>query len=498
MLPGNHETYHMEKDAITTVADLITAAVDITATSSGGNWSDTSTWVGGVVPGAGDNVVIPQGSEVIYDTNSTTAIGLIRVNGILKWSNTATRLRCDSIIGTPFSYIEIGNRAQPITASALIEWVDGALIAGDTNELSRGLVSNGRVSIRGATKTPFARLNGTVSSGSTSVTVETVGDISEWAVGDTVHIPPTEKGDNNDSTVTTISSISSGTITLASGLVQTVTAQANGTTKNGGHSFPRKPYILNETRTIRFVSLGSTRGHMMLSHRRPPAALCPRQDNPNVHRTYPTVAAMGENADPGIDVRWASFESMGRTQALSSPQVGEAGNQVGRYPVHIHRVGYWNMDPVVVQGCSAVDNRIWAFVHHDSFCHFDQNICRNTTGAGMVCEADTEFGYWTNNFMTNCFPGSGNGEDEFNGHARTGDAYAPDRAVLMQGNKAANCKHGIQLHQSEVSELTRVHDGNEHFYPPQRVMDYEGLKRTGCPSSPVAFPIHEAPNLSGS
>jgi hypothetical protein len=45
----------------------------ISSTAPGGLWSSPSTWVGGVVPGAGDDVTISVGSAVVIDTNVTVA-----------------------------------------------------------------------------------------------------------------------------------------------------------------------------------------------------------------------------------------------------------------------------------------------------------------------------------------------------------------------------------------------------------------------------------------
>ena len=52
-------------------ADILVKTLElasISSTASGGLWSSPSTWEGGVVPGAGDNVTITPGSTVVIDT----------------------------------------------------------------------------------------------------------------------------------------------------------------------------------------------------------------------------------------------------------------------------------------------------------------------------------------------------------------------------------------------------------------------------------------------
>ncbi|MCX6141941.1 MAG: hypothetical protein NTZ35_01850, partial [Ignavibacteriales bacterium] len=51
--------------------DLV--AGTITSTTTGGKWSATTTWVGGAVPGASDDVVIANGATVTIDANITVA-----------------------------------------------------------------------------------------------------------------------------------------------------------------------------------------------------------------------------------------------------------------------------------------------------------------------------------------------------------------------------------------------------------------------------------------
>jgi hypothetical protein len=55
-------------------------AATITATTPGGDWQSASTWVGGIVPGAADNVIIPSGSTVTYSGagSATDAAGNLK------------------------------------------------------------------------------------------------------------------------------------------------------------------------------------------------------------------------------------------------------------------------------------------------------------------------------------------------------------------------------------------------------------------------------------
>ncbi|MDH4444597.1 MAG: hypothetical protein QE267_05655, partial [Akkermansiaceae bacterium] len=69
-------------------------AAEITAATTG-NWSDTSTWFGGVQPGVEDDVIIPVGRTVTLNEN--VECGGIVVEGKLTVERANRTLVCDSI-----------------------------------------------------------------------------------------------------------------------------------------------------------------------------------------------------------------------------------------------------------------------------------------------------------------------------------------------------------------------------------------------------------------
>ncbi len=66
------------------------AAATITSSASSGNWSDPTSWTGGVVPGANDDVVIAAGTTILVDANTTCQSITIESGGILQIANSIT------------------------------------------------------------------------------------------------------------------------------------------------------------------------------------------------------------------------------------------------------------------------------------------------------------------------------------------------------------------------------------------------------------------------
>lgn len=63
------------------LVQTVVFGANISSTSTGGNWSATTTWVGGVVPSPNDNVTVVSGSNITLDTNITIGNGTYTFNG---------------------------------------------------------------------------------------------------------------------------------------------------------------------------------------------------------------------------------------------------------------------------------------------------------------------------------------------------------------------------------------------------------------------------------
>ena len=92
-------------DNISLISSLPTT---YTATAQGGLWSSPSTWVGGVVPPAGNDILIPAGSIVTVD--QVTNYRNLSVSGILQWNGTVNAM---NLSGN--TTINSGGRLLPYT-----------------------------------------------------------------------------------------------------------------------------------------------------------------------------------------------------------------------------------------------------------------------------------------------------------------------------------------------------------------------------------------------
>ena len=81
-----------------------------TATANGGLWSSPATWVGGVVPGSGNDVTIPAGSIVTVDR--VNSYRNLAISGTVQWNGTANAMTLDGNLN-----INSGGKFLPYSTS---------------------------------------------------------------------------------------------------------------------------------------------------------------------------------------------------------------------------------------------------------------------------------------------------------------------------------------------------------------------------------------------
>jgi len=87
-------------------------AAIITSTAAGGNWSLGGSWIGGIVPVAGDEVIIQSGSSINLNVNATCLS--LTLNGVLNFSTNNRTLTVNSFLTTSGNGSTTGNGASRI------------------------------------------------------------------------------------------------------------------------------------------------------------------------------------------------------------------------------------------------------------------------------------------------------------------------------------------------------------------------------------------------
>ncbi len=350
------------------------AAVTHRAVKSG-QWDDATTWDNGV-PGEGANVLVPVGTTVLVDSQETAGeLRTVRVDGKLQFAtNVSTLLKVDTMVIDQTGTLEIGSAGSPVATNvtARIIVADRGAIdqTWDPRLLSRGIISHGTVTMYGADTTSHVALSQGPLAGRRTITLAQapIG----WEAGDELVLAGTQAHGNQDEALK-IQSISGNTVTLTAALKYDHLPPAG-----------MSVYVGNTTRNIRIssenVSTIAQRGHIMIMH-----AL-------------------------SVQIHDVEFAELGRTNKLKKldnvmldanglPVANSGTNPVGRYPVHVHRVG---TEPggtaAVIEGSSVVGSPGWGMVNHSSNVDFTGNIVYDVVGAGFVTEVGDELGSFRGNF----------------------------------------------------------------------------------------------------
>ncbi len=437
---------HDEHEAVLNLAD----AADATHTAVvNGRWFDATTWSGGRVPDANARVYIPEGIRVTYQGVSSVPLKTLRIDGTLffaYWRN--TRVVVDTILVSHEGTLIIGDRTNPIGSAftAEIQFADNGDIDTDwdTELLSRGLVSLGRVNIYGSKKDSFLKVAQAPMAGANRLILSRIPE--NWQVGDTIVITGTHKrGYDVDELRTAADSDWRGTedevVTITEVNDNEIIIDRPLQYDHDTPASDLRAYVANLSRNVVFSNEGGRdlpvhqRGHVMLM-----------------------------NSDS--DVRYAEFDELGRTDksVVSAPvetfdPVDSTSNAQGRYAIHLHRTGITScgralgacdclQSPIYLVGNAVNGSPGWGMVQHSANANFTENVVYNAFGASFVAESGNDVGNWLRNIAIKS-RGVGWGilkaQDTvvIRDAARTGDGFwFSSRLVEASENVAANTTHG--------------------------------------------------------
>ncbi|MGF1521664.1 MAG: G8 domain-containing protein [Leptolyngbyaceae cyanobacterium] len=363
-----------------------------------GSWFDPSTWKGGKIPGNGARVMIEEGVNVRYDDESDARLKTVRLDGTLTFAhNKDTKMVVDTFVETDKGTLNIGTAANPIQADKTAQIIIANEGKIDTNwdptQLSRGLVTHGKVRIHGADKTDFIALAQDAEAGDNELILK--NKPNGWAVGDKLVLGGTSYGWNGEDEDNSRFRDEELTITEINGnrikFTNKDITDGDNTVLRFDHVRPDiaekdelKLYVANTTRNVTIESEDGAdtptgqRGHVMFMH------------------------------NPDVQVHNVGFYHLGRSDKTKlvddigqnvDGSKGSGTNIRGRYAAHFHRTGADDIDgqAAVLQGSAVVDSPGWGIVHHDSHAVIKDNVVFDVAGAGIAAESGNELGRWENN-----------------------------------------------------------------------------------------------------
>jgi hypothetical protein len=383
-------------DALITEEDATHVAV------KNGSWFDPNTWKNGKLPDNKAQVFIPKGVRVNYTQESNNRLYTLRVDGTLNFATKKnTKMLVDTLFVASEGQLLIGNLNNPIQANktAQIIFTSDKLINTnwDPEQLSRGLISQGKVRINGADKLDFVALKQDALAGERELILNLPTGTSTpqgWQVGDQLVLGGTyytNKGSDQDNSrfhdeVLTITAINGNRITFTNNDI----TSGDNTILRFNHERPEgyknnlNLYVANTTRNVIFETENGEivpiqqRGHVMFMH------------------------------NPDVVIENAGFYNLGRTdknKLIDDPKLNRDGSQGngtnvrGRYSLHFHHTGIddLNSTPAIAKGNAIVGSPGWGIAHHASYALLEDNVVFDVVGAGISAEAGHEIGTWRNN-----------------------------------------------------------------------------------------------------
>ncbi len=352
--------------------DFVSKDVTDTFTNATGNgkWSDAKNWSRGVLPGAGSNVRIEAGKEVIFDLASTEIHNLLVEGRLVFDPHQDTGLKLDTLVVAEEGCLQIGTEDHPVLAQRQAKIIvnrSGKDPVNDPLDLHGGVIVLGHLEAYGAEKSESAWLASVPSVGATSLSFTEA--VQGWRVGDRLIL--------GDATPEEFA------VTGISGDGKTVTL---GSAVRYLHSAPpgQSLVVVNVSRNVVFetekanVADLDKRGHLMFM-------------SGGQKLGYVGVYGFGRT-DKRKAVTDPKLDAYGRLI------VGTNANPRGRYAAHFHE-NLFSHHPVAssVKGSAVVDSPGWGFVNHSSDVVFESNTVFDVVGAAFVTEAGNERGAFRGN-----------------------------------------------------------------------------------------------------
>ena len=408
-----------------------------------GDWSDASTWNAGP-PARSARVWIPEGITVTVDSELEEPYEWVRVDGRLRFApDRNTSLALETLAVEHNGTLEIGTAREPVTARAVLtfqhrgEPIDHVY---DPLELSRGLVSTGKVEMHGQPKTSWVGVSQLPHPDALWITLDRVP--AGWAEGDTVILTAPNYGEDE---TFQILAIEESSIRLDRQITHARQFPVDSRTGQPYEGLSLHLGNLSRSVVVRthadHAGQRGLQGHVMLMHR------------------------------GGHSIRYAAFEDLGRTtiDPVTDPVVGPGGsrdpslcppgitaeNVRGRYALHFHMATPFS-EQSVVEGAVVVVKRgsrlKIGYINHSSNVLFKDNVGVNIDGSTFFTEEGDEVGAFVDNLAIYS-AGSNNTTDMMpsGNYGKTcPDVY--NRRRLDVGHKG----HGYWIHGGGVSVIGNV------------------------------------------
>lgn len=281
-------------------------------------WSQPSTWPGGVLPGTGTNVVIPDGETVWLDfdgVGGAVHVKSLTVLGELRFACGGGELRTNYVLvdGGTFSIGSAG-RPYPFRVRIKLEHdlaatdFGGPTHAGDLLDQALVVQDGGVVEMFGRDHgTSWTQLAETAQRGATRIRLtENVA----WKRGQRIVLASTDY-DLNQAEVATVQQVNGDLVTLTDPLFHTHWGEFEGPYANAMTVDERGEVgLLTRSIVVEGSPFAAPDGRIMGGHTM-------------VHLGHGMHGGHG-SATPRMDVNWVEFRDLGREGTL------------GRYPLHAH------------------------------------------------------------------------------------------------------------------------------------------------------------------